>query len=102
MKTDYFSTFLDTVNNRPTKSVAPQSATASPASAPTDPSAILKALAGQKTVSLADLVTATDSSPTILIPALQQLRDFGLVDYDSTGVRLTQQGNDVTSSPSFR
>jgi hypothetical protein len=103
MKTDYFTTFLDTLNNRPTPFSQPASATAAPAptAAPgLDINLMLKALDGRGVVPMAELVQATQSSPGALIAAIQQMSSFGLVHYDPSGVSLTEQGRHViTSTP---
>jgi len=103
MKTDYFTTFLDTLNNRPTPFSQPVSATAAPAptAAPgLDINLMLKALDGRGVVPMAELVQATQSSPGALIAAIQQMSSFGLVHYDPSGVSLTEQGRHViTSTP---
>jgi hypothetical protein len=105
MKTDYFTTFLDTLNNRPTAFSQPASAPAAPAPAPAaapglDINLMLKALDGRGVVPMAELVQATQSSPGALIAAIQQMSSFGLVHYDPSGVSLTEQGRHViTSTP---
>jgi predicted methyltransferase len=102
MKTDYFTTFLDTVNNRPTAFSQPVSALPAAAAAAgpgaLDINLVLKALNNRDVVPIAELVGATRSSPGTLIATIQQMSTFGLVHYDATGVRLTEQGRHVVQS----
>jgi hypothetical protein len=108
MKTDYFTTFLDTLNNRPTAFNQPVSVPPAPAPAPSpgaapgplDINLVMKALEGRHVVPMAELVQTTQSSPGALIAAIQQMSSFGLVHYDASGVSLTEQGRHViTSTP---
>ncbi len=95
MKTDYFSTFLNTVD-KPTPQA---SVSAMPVGQATelDINAILKELDPRGgDLPLTDLVERTGANVGQVITAVTQLTGFGLVTYDAKGVRLTEQGIRVT------
>lgn len=98
MKTDYFSTFLSTLEPQtlPKPGPADVSAPRTGATTSVNLDLLLKSLAengGELT--LPQLAQNTGNGVNDLIPAIMQLQEFGLVSFDRTAVRLTQQGKDV-------
>ncbi|HTI02188.1 MAG TPA: hypothetical protein VL752_14660 [Acidisoma sp.] len=101
MKTDYFSTFLSTLEPQTTPKPAPvevsATRTGSPASVNLD--LVLKSLTENGgEVTLPQLAQDTGNGVNDLIPAIMQLQEFGLVSFDRTAVRLTQQGKDMPAT----